>query len=124
MPQKIVKKGDPYEKEVTSHVQELSKILEEKNIKFANIHLAYQSKLGPVKWLEPSLEEKLKSLTNKKVLISPLSFTVDNSETEFELHIEYQEIAHNLGFEEYLVASCPNADTKFIEAIKEIILDF
>jgi len=124
LPQKIVKKGDPYEREIKEHVQELIKILEEKNIKFANIHLAYQSKLGPVKWLEPSLEDKLKSLTNKKVLISPLSFTIDNSETEFELHIEYQEIAHSLGFEEYLVASCPNADTKFIEAIKNIILDF
>ncbi len=121
LPQKIVDKGDPYQREILLHVEYLKDILEEKNIKFKNIHVAYQSKLGPVKWLEPSLEEKIKSLTCKKVLISPLSFTIDNSETEFELDIEYREVAQELGFEDYLVAKCPNDADDFVRAIKEII---
>lgn len=121
LPQKIVAKGDPYEKEIKEHVKELTKLLHVKHLEFANIHLAYQSKLGPVKWLEPSLEAKLQSLSNKNVLIVPLSFTIDNSETEFELHIEYKEVAQKLGFKHYLVAQCPNDSAKFIEAIKNII---
>jgi ferrochelatase len=55
------------------------------------------------------------------VIISPLSFTIDNSETEFELHIEYEEVAQKLGFKEYLVASCPNDDDKFVQVIKNLI---
>lgn len=120
LPQKIVAKGDPYEREINEHVKELTELLHVKDLEFANIHLAYQSKLGPVKWLEPSLEDKLKSLSNKKVLIVPLSFTIDNSETEFELHMEYKDIAQKLGLQEYLVAKCPNDDAKFIEAIQSI----
>jgi len=121
LPQSIVDKGDTYQKEILLHVELLKDILKEKNILFKDIHVAYQSKLGPVKWLDPSLEDKLKSLTCKQIIISPISFTIDNSETEFELSIEYKEVADELGFEEYLVAKCPNDDDKFIQAISQII---
>ena len=121
LPQSIIKKGDPYQKEVLLHVELLKEILDKRGIEFADIHVAYQSKLGPVKWLEPSLEEHLGSLTCKKVIISPLSFTLDNSETEFELSIEYKEVAKQLKYEEYLVAKCPNDSDKFVQAISQII---
>lgn len=121
LPQKIIDKGDPYQKEITLHVELIKKLLQEENLHFKAIHLAYQSKLGPVKWLEPSLEDKLKSLTNKNALIVPISFTIDNSETEFELSLEYAEVAHHLGFERYLVATCPNDDEAFVEMIKKLV---
>ncbi|WNY99394.1 Ferrochelatase (Heme synthase) (Protoheme ferro-lyase) [Sulfurospirillum sp. 'SP'] len=121
LPQKIIAKGDPYQKEITLHVGLIEKLLKEVNLHFKAIHLAYQSKLGPVKWLEPSLEDTLKSLSNKNALIVPISFTIDNSETEFELSQEYAEVAHHLGFERYLVAKCPNDDDAFVECIKYLI---
>ena len=121
LPQSIVDSGDPYQKEVLLHVELLKEILQEKNILFKNIHVAYQSKLGPVKWLEPSLETLLGSLTCKRVIISPISFTIDNSETEFELSIEYKEIAEQLKYEDYLVAKCPNDSNKFIKVISSLI---
>lgn len=120
LPQKIVDNGDTYEKEIIAHVELLKEILNEKGIYFKDIHIAYQSKLGPVKWLDPSLEEMLKALKCKKTLISPISFTIDNSETEFELSIEYKEVADKLNFDEYLVAKCPNDSDKFIDVIKEL----
>jgi len=122
LPQSIINSGDTYQKEILLHVELLKKILKKREVQFKNIHVAYQSKLGPVKWLEPSLENKLKSLTCKKVIISPVSFTVDNSETEFELSIEYKEVAEKLSFEEYLVAKCPNDSNTFVEAINKIIM--
>jgi len=121
LPQSIVDKGDTYQKEILLHVELLKQILQKRDLEFKDIHVAYQSKLGPVKWLEPSLEDKIKSLTCKKVIISPLSFTIDNSETEFELSIEYKEVAQELNFEEYLVAKCPNDSDKFIQSIKQIV---
>ena len=121
LPQKIIANGDPYQKEITLHVKIIERLLEEENLHFKDIHLAYQSKLGPVKWLEPSMEAKLTSLSNKNALIVPISFTIDNSETEFELCMEYAELAHQLGFERYLVAKCPNDDDLFVECITRLI---
>ncbi|KLD96977.1 ferrochelatase [Aliarcobacter butzleri] len=121
LPQKIVDAGDPYEKQMNEHVKILSEELQKRGKNFKSINLAYQSKVGPLKWLEPSLENMLKNFKNENVIIYPLSFIVDNSETVFELDIEYKEIAHEIGIKEYKVCSCVNDSDEFIEAIKDII---
>ncbi|MCT7564576.1 ferrochelatase [Aliarcobacter butzleri] len=121
LPQKIVDAGDPYEKQMNEHVRILSEELQKRGKNFKSINLAYQSKVGPLKWLEPSLENMLKNFKNENVIIYPLSFIVDNSETVFELDIEYKEIAHEIGIKEYKVCSCVNDSDEFIEAIKDII---
>ncbi len=117
LPQKIVQKGDPYLYEVTEHMEILKSML---GNRFNDYHLAFQSKLGPVKWLEPSLEETLKTIKNRRVVVYPLSFVLDNSETEFELHIEYAQLAKALGYEDYKVARCPNDSDTFVEALIDI----
>ena len=108
LPRKIIEKGDIYEKHINEHVQILGKMLKEQGLNFKDISLAYQSRLGPVKWLEPSLNEALAKCENKKALIYPLSFCIDNSETIFELVIEYAKLAKELSFSFYKVVECPN----------------
>ncbi len=120
LPQKVIDRGDPYEREVNDHAAILLEALEAAGIRFKNAHIAYQSKLGPVKWLEPSLESVLESMENKRVLIVPLSFTIDNSETDFELGIEYREFAEKHGFERYRVCGCPNDSDRFVETLNAI----
>jgi ferrochelatase len=73
--------------------------------------------LGPLEWIRPYLEDKLNSLKKKKVIIFPIAFTVDNSETEFELEIEYREKAEEMGFEEYRVAKAPNNHPEFVKCL-------
>lgn len=119
LPQKIINKGDSYQKEIEEHVQILSDMLDKKGIRFNEIHLAYQSKLGPVKWIGPSLEEKLKTIPNKNVLIYPISFLLDNSETIQELHIEYANIAKKLNYIGYKVCNCLNDNDGFVEFLYE-----
>lgn len=119
LPQKIIQNGDTYQQEIIEHVEILTKMLKNENINFNKITLAYQSKLGPIKWLEPELEAVLKAQINKKVIIYPISFTIDNSETEFELWQEYKHIADSLGFLEYKVSPCINADDDFVEFITQ-----
>jgi len=121
LPQKIVDAGDPYEKQMIEHVEILSKKLEQRGINFKSINLAYQSKVGPMKWLDPSLDEMLKNFKEQNVIIYPIAFIVDNSETDFELDIEYREIAHEIGIKDYKVCKCVNDSDEFIEAIKNII---
>ncbi|UTJ07176.1 ferrochelatase [Arcobacter roscoffensis] len=121
LPQKIVDKGDPYEKQMNKHVKILSKMLEEEGQNFKSINLAYQSKVGPMKWLDPSLDDMLENFKDENVIIYPIAFTVDNSETDFELDIEYREIAEEIGVKEFRVCKCVNDSDMFIEAIKDMI---
>jgi len=119
LPQKIVKNGDIYEKHINEQVQILTKMLKEQGLNFRGVSLAYQSRLGPVKWLEPSLNEVLEKCESKKALIYPLSFCLDNSETVFELVIEYAKIAKELNFSFYKVVECPNFSDEFASFILE-----
>ena len=125
LPQKIVDEGDTYQQEIIENVEILKKILDEKKINFKEIKIAYQSKMGPIKWLEPSLETTLREFKGeKKVIIYPISFIIDNSESEFELNIEYREISEELEFKDYRVVKCLNSSPKFIDCITELTKDF
>lgn len=120
LPQKIVDAGDPYQRHIKSHVELLKHKLSEKGLNFKEIKLAYQSKVGPMAWLKPSLEEALEKTRNENIIIYPIAFTIDNSETDFELVVEYQEIAQELGFKKYKVAPCVNDHPLFIKALVEL----
>lgn len=121
LPQKIIDSGDPYQKQIIEHVEILKKKLEKDNINFESVSLAYQSKVGPMDWIEPSLDNKLKDYENKNVLIYPISFIIDNSETVYELEIEYKIIARSMGVNKYKVCSCINDSDEFIDFIKDLI---
>ena len=120
LPKKIVDAGDVYEKHVNKHVNILKAMLKDEGMNFHGSHLAYQSKVGPMEWLKPSLAEKLNVVRNRGVIIVPIAFTIDNSETDFELEVEYREIAEKLGFKEYRVVSCANDSELFVDALCEI----
>lgn len=123
LPKRVIEKGDSYQKHIKQNVYYARKALLKEGVHFHNTHLAYQSRLGPLEWIQPYLEDKLKSLKKRKVILFPIAFTVDNSETEFELDIEYREIAEELGYEEYRVAKAPNAHPEFVKCITNIYED-
>jgi ferrochelatase len=120
LPKKIIEQGDSYQDHIVQNVYYVNEALKKAGIDFHNTHLAYQSRLGPLEWLRPYLDDKLASLEKKKVIICPIAFTIDNSETEFELDIEYREIAQSLGFEDYRVAKAPNDHPEFVKCITNI----
>ena len=117
LPVKMIAAGDPYEVQVKAHVEILKDLLAARGIKFKEIILAYQSRLGPVKWLEPNVADVLRDLQGKKALIFPIAFCVDNSETDFELDIFYRDQARELGYKYYEVCKCPNSREDFAKFI-------
>ena len=120
LPKRIIDKGDSYQKHIRQNVYQARKALLKEGVEFHNTHLAYQSRLGPLEWIRPYLDDKLKALKKKKVIIFPIAFTLDNSETEFELDVEYREVAQELGFLEYRVAKAPNAHPEFVKCVTNI----
>ncbi|ECO3963117.1 ferrochelatase [Campylobacter jejuni] len=115
LPQSIIDKGDLYKKHVNNHVEILKEKLKDH---FDEFILAYQSKLGPVKWLEPNTSDILANL-NDKALIYPISFCIDCSETIFELGMEYKHLAKC----DYDLISCPNDSDEFMEFILKYLSD-
>jgi len=117
LPMSIIKAGDPYQNQVEANASAIKIYLKERGIEFHEIKLVYQSKVGSAAWLEPNLVDVLRNPTHRKVLIFPLAFTLDNSETVFELDIEHREIAEKIKYEDYIVASCMNSSDKFVDLI-------
>lgn len=118
LPQKFIDDGDPYVDQIKGTIQEIAK-----QIPF-EWHLSYQSKTGPVRWLEPTTEEKLKDLARKdikNILVVPISFVSDHIETLYEIDILYKQMAENLGINFRRVESL-NTHPFFIEALKDIII--
>jgi ferrochelatase len=114
LPQKIAAL-DPYEGQINEHVAILKVLLPDAGLDFKEVHLAYQSKVGPMRWLEPSLDATLQGLVGEKVIVYPLSFTIDNSETDLELAIEYKELAQIIGLRDYRVCQVQNDSDLFVE---------
>lgn len=119
LPVKIIEKGDSYLQENEEHFELLKAALLEENYNFKNFFLTFQSKLGPIKWLEPSTKESLEKLENKKALLFPLSFCIDNSETDYELKQSYKALAQALNYEYYEVLEAPNNSEAFLSYILE-----
>jgi len=117
LPLSIINNGDPYQNQVEGNASAIRTYLAMKGIEFHDIKLVYQSKVGSSAWLEPNLIDVLRNPTHRKVLIYPLAFTLDNSETVFELEIEHREVAEKLKYEAYLVAECMNDSEKFVQLI-------
>lgn len=123
LPQSVVDKGDPYVSHCEEGKQIITQILQERGIKFSDIKLAYQSKVGPMRWLSPFTSDTIAKHAHKKILIYPLAFTIDNSETDYELSIEYRELAERLGVEDYRVCPCMNDAHEFAKMIISLVED-
>jgi ferrochelatase len=118
LPVSFVEEGDPYVEHIMRSIGETAKRVH------MRWHLCYQSKSGPVKWLEPSTEEMLGALAGKgikNILMVPISFVSDHIETLYEIDILYKRIACSLGIKMERTGSL-NTRPMFIKALEDIVL--
>ncbi|MCA7010582.1 ferrochelatase [Wolbachia endosymbiont of Tribolium confusum] len=119
LPLSIIKKGDPYASQIEKTVKLIVKKL---NIEDLDWGICYQSKVGPVKWLEPSTESELSraKADDIPVVLSPISFVSEHSETLVELDIEYKAIIKD-GY--YFRVPTLSTDLLFIKCLADLCLD-
>jgi ferrochelatase len=121
VPVSLIRTGDPYLKETRTTVEGVARRLGNRPYE-----LAFQSRLGPVKWLRPSLPEMLRSLAAKgapPVVVVPVSFVSDHIETLYELDIQHRLMAEELGFRIYERAPALNSRPDFIKALAQLVRD-
>jgi len=119
LPQSFIDEGDPYLDHITTTVRLIME-----RFRDVSHHLAFQSRAGPVKWLEPSTDDKLKELAGqgyKEVLMVPLSFVSDHIETLHEIDIEYGEEARHLGITTFRRMESLNSSPLFIRCLAELV---
>jgi len=122
LPLDVIDRGDSYPQEVGAGVQRVIESLGAPNPYL----LAYQSDVGPVRWLGPSTEQVIRRLGargQKHVLVVPIAFTSDHIETLSELDREYGEVAHQVGIKHYKRAPALNDRPRFLDALAEIVRD-
>jgi len=121
LPKKFIEEGDPYVEET---LKTISLVMEKLEGLSLNWRLCYQSKSGPVKWLEPSTEEALRGLSSegiRDVLLVPISFVSDHIETLYEVDILYRKMAEDMGITLRRTESL-NTHPFFISALKDIAI--
>ncbi len=118
LPVKFIQEGDPYADHIMATIRAVTANMS------INWSLSYQSKSGPVKWLEPSTEamlEKLAAQGVKDLLVVPISFVSDHIETLYEIDILYKEMAAGLGITLRRTASM-NLNPTFISALRDMVI--
>ncbi len=112
-----IENGDPYQK----HISETADLIISKLGWKKRWHIAYQSKLGPIKWLEPGTDKVIEQIAkkNKKtnILVVPISFVCEHVETIFEIGMLYKEIANKLGIKRFARVPALNTDKYLIQAL-------
>jgi len=122
LPMRRVNAGDPYPQEVGATVAAVMRLLGEKGV--GNRYtLCWQSKVGPLPWLGPKTQEAMESFSKqglKHFMAVPVAFTTDHIETLYEVDIEFQEEAHEMGVT-FKRAPSFNDDEAFGEALGKIV---
>jgi ferrochelatase len=83
----------------------------------------YQSRVTPQKWIGPSTEDEIERAAHEKVaiLLCPIAFVSEHSETLVELDVEYREEADKLGIPGYFRVPAQNSDRGFIAALADLV---
>lgn len=118
----VTEAGDPYQEQIEECTSLIMKTLN----RFNPYTLAYQSRVGPVEWLQPYTEEALEELGAegvKDLLVIPISFVSEHIETLQEIDIEYRELAEEAGITNFHRVPALNTHPLFINALSELVID-
>lgn len=121
LPEIIVARGDPYQYQVERTTADVVAALAEPELDYL---VCYQSRATPQKWLDPSTEHAIEQAARDRVavLVVPIAFVSEHSETLVELDVEYRDLARRLGVPGYFRAPAQNSDPDFIAALADLVL--
>ncbi|HPO14886.1 MAG TPA: ferrochelatase [Candidatus Hydrogenedentes bacterium] len=120
VPVKRIKRGDPYQKQM----EETYRLVCERLPREVKTVLGWQSAFGPAKWLEPdskSLVSAIRAEGMEHLVVVPLGFVAENSETLWDIEIDLKTFALEQGFRQFVRIACPNEDGAVMRGLAELI---
>jgi len=123
LPKQIVEGGDPYQSQVEKTAAAVMAKLPENQGQELDWLCCYQSRVGPLEWIGPSTDDEIEraGADGKSVVIVPIAFVSEHSETLVELDIEYRELAEKAGVAEYIRVPTVDTAPAFIAGLADLV---
>ncbi len=120
LPKQVIEGGDPYQWQVEATA---AAVVEELAMPELDWVVCYQSRVGPMEWIGPSTEDELARAAQDRVpvVVAPIAFVSEHSETLVELDVEYREAAEKMGVPGYVRVPAVGTEENFVEGLAEIV---
>jgi len=120
LPERTIARGDPYRWQVE---QSAAAIVDRLGIKGLDWQVCYQSRVGPLKWIGPATDAEIRraGTDGKGVVVAPIAFVSEHSETLVELDIEYGHLAKESGVPDYLRVPTVGTQPVFVEGLADLV---
>jgi ferrochelatase len=121
LPKRTIAKGDPYQWQVE---QTAAAIVSALGIDGLDWQVCYQSRVGPLEWIGPATDAEIRraGAEGKGVIVAPIAFVSEHSETLVELDIEYAHVAKAAGVPDYLRVPAVGSHPSFIAALADLVM--
>jgi protoporphyrin/coproporphyrin ferrochelatase len=120
LPKRIVSAGDPYPDQVMSTATTIIAALDQPGIDW---RVCYQSRVGPLKWIGPETVDEIRRAGEDRVslVVAPISFVSEHSETLVELDLDYRRLAEASGVPAYYRVPTVGVEPSFIELLASLV---
>ncbi len=120
LPKRTINRGDPYQWQVEQGAAAVVKALGMENLEAV---VCYQSRVGPLEWIGPATDAEIRraGADGKGVIVAPIAFVSEHSETLVELDIEYRHLAAEAGVPDYRRAATVGAHPMFIAGLAGLV---
>ena len=123
LPKKIIEKGDPYQHQVEQTAAALAGAIADRGHADLDWAICYQSRVGPLEWIGPSTEDEIARAARDGlgIVVVPVAFVSEHSETLVELDIEYRDMAKALGVTDYTRIAAVGTSDQFIRGLAGLV---
>jgi ferrochelatase len=121
LPKRVIAKGDPYQWQVEKTAEA---IVDRLGIEGLDWSVCYQSRVGPLEWIGPATDAEIKRAgrAGKGVILAPIAFVSEHSETLVELDMDYAKLARDAGVPDYRRVPTVSTRPDFIAALADLVL--
>jgi ferrochelatase len=122
LPERVIAKGDPYRWQVE---QTAAALMERLGMDGLDWRICYQSRVGPLRWIGPATDAEIRQagVEGLGLVVAPVAFVSEHSETLVELDIEYAHLARDAGVPHYLRAPTIGVRPQFMEALADLVVE-
>jgi protoporphyrin/coproporphyrin ferrochelatase len=121
LPKRIVDAGDPYQWQVERTVHSIIEHLGRRDFEWT---ICYQSRVGPLEWIKPATDAEVKraGAEGKGLIVVPVAFVSEHSETLVELDMDYAKLARDSGTPDYIRVPTVRTHPKFIAGVADLVV--
>jgi len=120
LPKRVIAKGDPYQSQVERTAAAIVAKLARPEIESV---VCYQSRVGPLEWIGPATDAEIRRAGSEErgLIVAPIAFVSEHSETLVELDIEYGHLAASVGVPRYVRVPTVGTAPSFIAGLAALV---